>query len=253
MPTHARPVNRDLSLHTSQSRSLRHAVTPEQPTVCAGMSRQATPVRSTYNTPTSAIRSGTRRRPGGEDDARERVAAAARRAQWLCSGRIDVPPMPLSSRLASHQVTALMSATRKLVGQPSGGPPAFLRGLTEWSLSGGTAANGGSSHWIAMRSQSMTVPYDLAGRPSYHRTGPPSGSQNYSEKDPACREAATGTAAILKRSVRVRSRLVKSVPVTLPSVRPATACPSDNGSKECGERRRAAHVRARRDRRDGNC
>ncbi len=47
-----------------QSRSLRHAVIPEQPTVSEGTSRQATPVRSTYITPASAARSGTRRRPG---------------------------------------------------------------------------------------------------------------------------------------------------------------------------------------------
>lgn len=47
-----------------QSRSLRHAVIPEQPTVSEGTSRQATPVRSAYITPASAARSGTRRRPG---------------------------------------------------------------------------------------------------------------------------------------------------------------------------------------------
>lgn len=47
-----------------QSRSRRQAVTPEQPTVSAGTSRQATPVRSTYRTPASAVRSGTRNRPG---------------------------------------------------------------------------------------------------------------------------------------------------------------------------------------------
>jgi len=47
-----------------QSRSRRQAVTPEQPTVSAGTSRHATPVRSTYMTPASATRSGTRSRPG---------------------------------------------------------------------------------------------------------------------------------------------------------------------------------------------
>lgn len=47
-----------------QSRSRRQAVTPEQPTASAGTSRQATPVRSTYMTPASAARSGTRNRPG---------------------------------------------------------------------------------------------------------------------------------------------------------------------------------------------
>ncbi len=47
-----------------QSRSRRQAVTPEQPTVSAGTSRQATPVRSTYITPASATRSETRSRPG---------------------------------------------------------------------------------------------------------------------------------------------------------------------------------------------
>ncbi len=47
-----------------QSRSRRQAVTPEQPTLCAGTSRQATPVRSTYMMPASAARSGTRNRPG---------------------------------------------------------------------------------------------------------------------------------------------------------------------------------------------
>lgn len=47
-----------------QSRSRRQAVTPEQPTVSAGTSRHATPVRSTYMTPASAARSGTRSRPG---------------------------------------------------------------------------------------------------------------------------------------------------------------------------------------------
>lgn len=36
----------------------------EQPTVSAGTSRQATPVRSTYRIPASAARSGTRSRPG---------------------------------------------------------------------------------------------------------------------------------------------------------------------------------------------
>lgn len=47
-----------------QSRSRRQAVTPEQPTASAGTSRHATPVRSTYMTPASATRSGTRSRPG---------------------------------------------------------------------------------------------------------------------------------------------------------------------------------------------
>lgn len=47
-----------------QSRSRRHAVTPEQPTASVGTSRQATPVRSTYMTPARAARSGTRSRPG---------------------------------------------------------------------------------------------------------------------------------------------------------------------------------------------
>lgn len=47
-----------------QSRSRRQAVTPEQPTVSAGTSRQATPVRSTNMTPARAARSGTRSRPG---------------------------------------------------------------------------------------------------------------------------------------------------------------------------------------------
>lgn len=42
----------------------RQALTPEQPTDSAGTSRQATPVRSTYRTPASAVRSGTRNRPG---------------------------------------------------------------------------------------------------------------------------------------------------------------------------------------------
>ncbi len=46
-----------------QSRSRRQAVTPEQPTASAGTSRHATPVRSTYRTPASATRSGTRSRP----------------------------------------------------------------------------------------------------------------------------------------------------------------------------------------------
>ncbi len=40
------------------------AVTPEQPTVSAGTSRQATPVRRTYMIPARAARSGTRSRPG---------------------------------------------------------------------------------------------------------------------------------------------------------------------------------------------
>ncbi len=47
-----------------QSRSRRQAVTPEQPTASTGTSRHATPVRSTYMTPVSATRSGTRSRPG---------------------------------------------------------------------------------------------------------------------------------------------------------------------------------------------
>lgn len=47
-----------------QSRSRRQAVTPEQPTASAGTSRHATPVRSTYRTPASATRSGTRSCPG---------------------------------------------------------------------------------------------------------------------------------------------------------------------------------------------
>lgn len=47
-----------------QSRSRRQAVTPEQPTVSAGTSRQATPVRSTYKMPARAARSGLRSRPG---------------------------------------------------------------------------------------------------------------------------------------------------------------------------------------------
>ncbi len=47
-----------------QSRRRRHAVTPEQPTVSAGTSRHATPVRNTYMTPASAARSETCSRPG---------------------------------------------------------------------------------------------------------------------------------------------------------------------------------------------
>ncbi|MGX1510169.1 hypothetical protein RKD44_001457 [Streptomyces collinus] len=47
-----------------QSRSRRQAFTPEEPTASAGTSRHATPVRSTYMTPASAIRSGIRSRPG---------------------------------------------------------------------------------------------------------------------------------------------------------------------------------------------
>ncbi len=47
-----------------QSRSRRQAVTPEQPTVSAGTSLQATPVRRTYKMPARAALSGTRSRPG---------------------------------------------------------------------------------------------------------------------------------------------------------------------------------------------
>jgi hypothetical protein len=47
-----------------QSRSRRQAVTPEHPTVSAGTSRHATPVRSTNRTPARVTRSGTRNRPG---------------------------------------------------------------------------------------------------------------------------------------------------------------------------------------------
>ncbi|TDT39650.1 hypothetical protein EV562_10320 [Streptomyces sp. BK208] len=47
-----------------QSLSRRQAVTPEQSTISAGTSRQATPVRRTYITPPRAARSGTRNRPG---------------------------------------------------------------------------------------------------------------------------------------------------------------------------------------------
>lgn len=69
-----RPARRNSSSRTAcrrgqtpasvQSRSRRQAVTPEQPTVSEGTSRQATPVRSTYMMPASAVLSGTRRRPG---------------------------------------------------------------------------------------------------------------------------------------------------------------------------------------------
>lgn len=47
-----------------QSRSRRQAVTPAQPTVSAGTSRHATPVRKTSLTPANAVRSGTHSRSG---------------------------------------------------------------------------------------------------------------------------------------------------------------------------------------------
>ncbi len=85
-----------------QSRSRRQAVSPEQPTVSAGTSRHATPVRSTYITPAIATRLGTRHlrcpstcwlqvtasvcmcsiEPAGARRSRERRAWAA--PPWAC-------------------------------------------------------------------------------------------------------------------------------------------------------------------------
>ncbi len=84
-----------------QSRSRRQAVTPEQPTVSAGTSRQATPVRSTNRTPASAVRSGTRSRPGcwwrRSGAGGSNGATRSHRSSGTRSARIRTPCRPRSS------------------------------------------------------------------------------------------------------------------------------------------------------------
>ncbi len=84
-----------------QSRSRRQAVTPEQPTVSAGTSRQATPVRSTNRTPASAVRSGTRNRPGcrrrRSGGGGSSGATRSHRSSGTRSTRIQTPCRPRSS------------------------------------------------------------------------------------------------------------------------------------------------------------
>ncbi len=93
-----------------QSRSRRQAVTPEQPTVSAGTSRHATPVRSTNRTPASAVRSGTRNRPGWRwrrsGAGGSNGATRSHRSSGTRSARTRIPCRPRSSstRLAaSHR------------------------------------------------------------------------------------------------------------------------------------------------------
>ncbi|SDM63778.1 hypothetical protein SAMN05216259_1017 [Actinacidiphila guanduensis] len=92
-----------------QSRKRRQAVTPEQPTISAGTSRQATPVRSTYITPVRAARSGARSRPGWRRRSGEggrSGATRSHRSSGTRSARTRTPcrPRSLGARPAAQLI-----------------------------------------------------------------------------------------------------------------------------------------------------
>jgi hypothetical protein len=98
-----------------QSRSRRQAVTPEQPTVSAGTSRQATPVRRTYMMPARATRSRMRSRPGCR---RRRSGAGGRsgatRSHRSSGTRSARTRTPCRSRSASARPAAQLILKRSV-------------------------------------------------------------------------------------------------------------------------------------------
>lgn len=99
------------------------ALTPEQPTVSAGTSRQATPVHSTNRTPASAVRSGTRNRPGCR---RRRLGAGgsngatrSHRSSGTRSARTGTPRRPRSASTrptAPHLASSARSGSVRQIG-----------------------------------------------------------------------------------------------------------------------------------------
>ncbi|MDQ1013308.1 hypothetical protein QFZ82_007793 [Streptomyces sp. V4I23] len=98
-----------------QSRSRRQAVTPEQPTVSAGTSRHATPVRSTYITPASGTRSGTRSRPGWRR-RRSGVggSSGATRTHRPSGTRSARTPDTLPTKIVEHKTAAQLILKRSV-------------------------------------------------------------------------------------------------------------------------------------------
>ncbi len=125
---------RDQTPASVQSRRRRQAVTPEQPTVSAGTSPHATPVRSTYRTPESATRSGTRSRPG----CRRRRSGAGGSSGATCShsssgARSARTRTPCRSRSASARPAA------QLILKRSVGRERFFWGARRPRMAAGTS------------------------------------------------------------------------------------------------------------------
>jgi hypothetical protein len=142
-----------------QSRSRRQAVTPEQPTVSAGTSRQATPVRSTYGMPARAALSGTRSRPGWRwRRSRAGGSSGATRSRRSSGTRSARTRTPCRSRSSSARPAAQLILKRS-VSTPTRGElpqsPMTAVGFTvsRWTSKrpeGGAAGGRGGNHRIPM-------------------------------------------------------------------------------------------------------